>query len=125
MEPPVCPGIIIPEVVEQMIMIIVVIDLITNIIRPVAELLLTLSATIPTTIRQVGTEIAPIVHTHRLPISTIGDAILPVVRGEVSILSTCSRASPIECRSGHRFDQLDCLRWNHHSHDRQPHLRDH
>ena len=87
MEAPVCPGIIVPEVVEQVIVIIVVVDLITNVVRTVAELLLTLGASITTTFRQVGTEVATIVDSHRLPISTIVDAVLPIVGGEVAILS--------------------------------------
>lgn len=88
METPVRPGIIIPEVVEQVIVVIMVVDLVTNIVRPVTQLLLTLGASIPATLRQVGTKVAAIVNAHRLPVSTIGDAILPVIRGEVSILST-------------------------------------
>jgi hypothetical protein len=107
MEPIVGPRIIGPEIIEQVIVIIVVVDLVANVVGAIAQLLLTLGAPVATTIGQVRAKVTTIFHTHGLAVAATFEPILTIVGSKVAILAT--RITEVRTRVGSVADAIRAI----------------
>jgi hypothetical protein len=80
-------GMVGPEVVEQVLIVIVIAQLIAHMVGVVAELLLPLGAAFATAIGQAGTHFASVSHTDGLLIAAARNSTLAIVGREVTIFA--------------------------------------
>jgi hypothetical protein len=79
--------VIVPEVVEQVIVIVMVGQTLADLIGAVAQVLLAIGATIAATVGEIGAQVAAIGDAGTLAVAAILDAALAIVGGEVAILA--------------------------------------
>jgi phage-related protein len=98
---------VVPEIVKQVIVIVMILQFVPNLVGPVTELFLAFAATICAALRKVRAHLTAVIDPRRLAITSILNSVLPIVRSEVSLIASIVAAiGAIVCPVAHAISSI-------------------